>query len=515
VQGPTTPNRLYLWTGTIDADGHAGGPVINNPDDYNPVFNWTTYPERLQAAGVSWQLYANREVGDDGDHPFCGDYGDNPLWLFQAYHDSLNSSDPAARQLAERGGLHTTWLPDSGLGKDVNHVLADFIADCRAGTLPAVSWVVAPYGYSEHPAARPVDGAAYVQGMLRALFDNPKLWESTVVLIDYDENDGFFDHVIPPVAPPGTAGEYVNGRPIGLGPRVPMTVVSPWSRGGWLNSQVFDHTSVIRFLETWTGVREPNITSWRRAICGDLTSCFDFHRAQVTIPLLPNTAALRAEADRTQTKLPAPTPPPVGGQTKPTQEPGAAPARAIPYQPIANLTVSATGVGFDLANLGDAGLQLSVHSRTGLALTSERFDLAPRSGTATGSVPLAAATGGYDVAIHGPNGFLRRAHGDAISTSAGVEATLTIVGSPAHPRLKLVLSNRGKASVTVTLVGLAGPRAGRRTLRLNPGQHRTNVLHPVEAAHGWYDVTITLPEFAAYTRTFAGHLENGRPSITG
>ncbi|WP_143265555.1 alkaline phosphatase family protein, partial [Amycolatopsis lexingtonensis] len=204
VQGPTTPNRLYLFTGTIDAEGKAGGPANYNPADYKPVFSWTTYPERLQQHGVSWKVYANKEVGD-ASGSFVGDYGDNPLWLFQAYHQDYTS------ELSRRASVFQTWGPDSGQGKDVDHVLAEFKADCASGSLPKVSWIVAPYGYCEHPEARPVDGAAYTQTVLNALWANPKLWESTVVLINYDENDGFFDHVAPPIAPSGTAGEYIGG----------------------------------------------------------------------------------------------------------------------------------------------------------------------------------------------------------------------------------------------------------------------------------------------------------------
>jgi phospholipase C len=519
VQGPTTPNRLYLWTGTIDPEGRDGGPVINNPGGYRPFYTWTTYPERLQAAGVSWQVYADREAGDDVEHPFSGDFGDNPLWLFQTYHDSLTSSDAAAGELARRGGLHDGWLPASGLSLQVDHVLADFIADCRAGTLPAVSWVVAPYGYSEHPAARPVDGAAYTRGMLQALFDNPELWESTVVLIDYDENDGFFDHLIPPVAPPGTAGEYIGGRPIGLGPRVPMTVVSPWSRGGWVNSQVFDHTSVIRFLESWTGVHEPNISAWRRAICGDLTSCFDFDHRQTTIPLLPDTVALRAKADRTRSTLPTPAPPLVGRQTRPNQEPGTAPARAIPYQPMADLSASVSGVRYELSNHGTAALQLSVYSRTVTELIAERIDLAPACGTMRGEVPLGLPAGGYDVAVHGPNGFLRRASGDLATTVGGLEAGLALVGTGAgagtEPTLRLTLRNEGRADVTAVVTGIPGARAGNLTMQLQPGSSRAIAFSPLEDADGWYDVTVTLDGRSGYARTFAGHLENGRPSVTG
>ena len=115
-------------------------------------------------------------------------------------------------------------------------------------------------------------GAWYVAEVLDILTSNPDLWSKTALFVTYDENDGFFDHVLPPMAPQGTPGEYVQGKPIGLGPRVPMTVISPWSRGGWVNSQVFDHTSVLRFLEVWTGVREPNISAWRRCPPSSATS---------------------------------------------------------------------------------------------------------------------------------------------------------------------------------------------------------------------------------------------------
>lgn len=157
VLGPTSPNRCYLMTGTIDPEGLHGGPCAANPDDYLPVFNWTTYPERLQRAGISWQVYANDEVGDGDfpDHAYVGDFGDNMLWLFQVYHDALASRDAKVHQLAERASLHVGWKPNSGLGKDVNHVLAQFIADCQAGTLPAVSWIVGPYAYTEHSVGRP------------------------------------------------------------------------------------------------------------------------------------------------------------------------------------------------------------------------------------------------------------------------------------------------------------------------------------------------------------------------
>ena len=499
IKGPTTPNRLFLWSGTIDPQGRAGGPAFFNPDDYLPVYNWTTYPERLQSAGISWQVYANDEVGDGGgEDGWVGDYGDNPLWLFQAYHDALASPDPAVRQLADRASLRTAWKPNSGLGHNVDHVLAQFIADCASGTLPAVSWVVAPFVYSEHPTARPVDGAAYTQGVLNALWANPALWERTVVFVNYDEHDGFYDHLIPPTAPPGTPDEFVLGLPVGLGPRVPMTVVSPWSRGGWINSQVFDHTSVLRFLELWTGVRESNISAWRREIAGDLMSCFDFARHDASIPVLPDTAALRKIADETESKLPTPTPPSPGQQVSPVPEPGTAAARALPYQPLANVTVSAGMATLALSNAGAAALQMQVYSDPGEA---QRVDVGPGAQTVVNVV----IAGAYDIAVHGPNGFLRGAAGS--SAPAGVEVAVTLRGHA----LGVTFSNATPEQVTARVSGVGH---GIRTIKIRPGRSSIAV-DPIARDHGWYDITVTLDEDGAYTRRFAGHVENGKPSVTG
>ena len=510
IQGPTTPNRLFHWTGTINPAGDLGGPAITNPDDYNPVYNWTTYPERLQAAGISWQVYANKEVGDGGGADgWVGDYGDNPLWLFQAYHDSLNSTDPAKQQLAARANVIKQWLPNSGLGMNAGHVLADFVAAAKAGTLPRVSWIVAPYAWCEHPRARPVDGAVYVQTVLKALWSNPKLWESTALFINYDENDGFFDHIVPPTAPAGTPGEYVQGLPIGFGPRVPMTVISPWSRGGCVNSQVFDHTSVIRFLERWTGVHEPNISAWRRATAGDLTSCFDFSRQNLSIPGLPDALALQAIADQTQSKLPSPTPPATGAQSMPRQESGVRPARPIPYQATANASVDASGTAtLLLANGGAAQLQLAVYPAGGPA---SRYDVAPH-GQATATVP-AAGDGSYAIAVHGPNGFLREFAGKA--GGSAVEVTVTVVGEADCPRLRIAVHNGGAATAVVHVTGTR-PGAGRKaTYRVPAGTTVSTERDVIGDGHGWYDVSATVDGDASYQRRFAGHVENGDDSITG
>ncbi|MFI1919160.1 phosphocholine-specific phospholipase C [Nocardia sp. NPDC020380] len=504
VLGPTTPNRLYHWTGTIDPAGQFGGPAISNPADYNPVYKWTTYPERLQAKGITWKVYSNDEIGDDGVHPFVGDYGDNPLWLFDAYHDPKNT------ELATRAKVFgvQNWKPDSGQGKDVGHVLADFLADCAGGNLPQVSWVVAPYGYSEHPAARPVDGAAYTQAVLKALWGNQKLWNSTALLINFDENDGFFDHVPPPMAPAGTPGEFVNGLPIGLGPRVPMLVISPWSRGGWVNSQVYDHTSVIRFLEQWTGVQEPNISQWRRSICGDLTGCFDFAKPDTTIPVLPDADALRAQADATQSALPAPSPP--ADQQPPEQESGTRPARPLPYAAVANGTLTAAGaLTTTFANNGAADIQLGAYRADGR--TDGPWPYLVKAGAKVSDTWNVQnyADKKYGIAIHGPNRFLWRMTGTSTSP---LEVTASYTSDN---KLQLSMTNKGKATATVTVQANGYRSDGPWAYTIKAGQTTTDTWNALRYGNGWYDLSLTVDTDPAYTRDFRGHIEDGHASVTG
>jgi phospholipase C len=498
IQGPTTPNRLFLWTGTVDPAGTAGGPSISNPDDYLPVYHWTTYPERLQQAGVSWQVYANTEIGE-GD--WLGDYGDNPLWLFQAYHDAQKSADPAVRQLAERGSV-TPWQPDAGQGHSVDHVLSRFIGDCAAGNLPTVSWLVAPYRYSEHPQARPVDGAAYTQRVLRALWDNPHLWESTVVLLDFDENDGFFDHVPPPFPAAGTAAEYVDGKPVGLGPRVPMTVVSPWSRGRWVNSQVFDHTSVIRFLEVVTGVHEPNISAWRRAVCGDLTSCFDFATFDPSVPALPDVDALVAKADAEKTLPPVPAPAP-GAQPVPTQEPASRRRRTLPYQPNGNATVDHTTglVTVGLTNAGTATVSFAVHPDTTPFAATPVLVGPEQSGHYVWDTNT--SDGGYDLTVHGPDGFVRSFAGTIVRSGRHDGAVPAVTAQIDGSVLRLKLGNAGHSGVRFTLTGDDFPQ--RAQTRYVGGGDTQTVDWP--ARDGWYDVTVMASTGTRFAYRFAGHIE--------
>ncbi len=247
-------------------------------------------PSDWKRRGISWKVYQQKD-----------NYGCNMLETFQAFQDA-----PQGSPLRTRG--MTIGAADQ------------FEEDARNDRLPAVSWIIPTSYESEHPDFTPAEGAAFVASKINAIAANPEVWAKTVFILNYDENDGLFDHVAPPVPPAGTPGEFVRRLPIGAGFRVPCVIVSPWTAGGWVCSETFDHTSPLRFLEAFTGVREPNISDWRRKTFGDMTSAFRFDATPGKPPRLPNAIAALEVARMKIDQLPKPTP--LAEATLPAQEPG-------------------------------------------------------------------------------------------------------------------------------------------------------------------------------------------------
>ncbi|KJY43300.1 phospholipase C [Streptomyces sp. NRRL B-1568] len=465
VQGPTNPNRLYQWTGTIDPGGKQGGPVTDNSEK---GYGWTTYAERLEAAGVSWRVYQQQD-----------NYDDNPLAWFKQFQSAKPDSSLYVNGLQRRS--------------------ADaFAQDVAAGTLPAVSWVVAPEKQSEHPAYPPAYGADFTaKYVLEALAAHPEVWAKTVVFLNFDENDGFFDHVAPPVPPAGTPDEFVGGAPIGLGPRVPMTVVSPWSRGGHVHSEVLDHTSPLRFLENWTGVKEPNISAWRRTVCGDLMSAFDFGSKSVSFPALPDTAALVAACDR-QDGLPDATPP--ASAPRPAQEPGTRPSRGTGYGfDTTSWTDTATNrVWFKVVNTGTLGAGFTAYTVNYRAYEAWHYTV-PAGGSASDYFSALTYGGGkYDIDLHGPDGYLRGFKGDVRTwkDAAKGHPEAALSPDPAAPgTLRLTLTNAGGAPVVFTVSD-----GGKTTVAAGDSARLTLTAGP----DGSYDVSVTADVGDGFERRFAG-----------
>ena len=515
--GPTDPNRYYMWTGWVGNDGAGGGPVVDNAE---AGYSWGTYPERLQAAGVSWKIYQDIGLGlgaagtyGDTKDAYIGNYGDNSLLYFNQYRTAA-----VGTPLYEKAVTGTNVAVSGGL-------FDQFKQDCLDNKLPSVSWVVAPEAYTEHPNWPANYGAWYVSQVLDALTANPEVWSKTVFLVTYDENDGFFDHVVPPTVPPTSAlglstvettneifpgsSEYPEG-PYGMGVRVPMIVISPWSKGGYVNSQVFDHTSMIRFIEKRFGpskaaLQESNITPWRRAVGGDLTSAFNFATPNTAVAMLPSTTAY-APPDNARHPDYVPVPPLV--QAIPVQETGTRPAKALPYSLEVEGSVDAANAQLELrfVNSGKAAAVFQVRSLGGVQ--------APWSYTVgegadvTDTLAFAKlALGAYDFSVYGPNGFLRTFKGDQKQPALEVSNSFDARRQTFTVRVR----NTGDKSVPVTVRdGYANESVG-LTLKAGGEWEKT---WATEHSYGWYDLSVTSAGDKAYERRFAGHLENGRDSRT-
>lgn len=503
----TNPNRLYIWTGAHDPMGRGNGPALNNdydgwkdPDKHGG-YAWTTYPERLMDAGVSFQIY--QDMADN--------FSDNPLVGFRRYRAARGATSGPDLELARR----TITTRHLDLLKE----------DVRTGRLPQVSWIIAPTVWSEHPSvSTPLQGAEYTAQVLDALTANPDVWSRTVLLINFDENDGLFDHVPPPAPPARDPGdphrligattvpaeeEYhrlVRGdsdaayrnRPYGLGVRVPLYAVSPWSRGGYVASEVFDHTSVIRFLEKRFGVHEPNISAWRRAVCGDLTSCFDFTAPdnRSFLGQLPPTRALAQKAAMLEE-----TPPVLPSALKaPVQETGLRRRRPTPYRLTAALSIGGGKPCIEMRNLAGSGAAVfHLYRPAHLDKVPERYTVGAGHRLAA---PLAHADDrDHDIFLSGPAGFHRRFTGRAL---------LLIVEEHIHGgKANLLLRNLLSASQTVSMRDMSYGLPAQH-LTLAPGEGRS-VGVDLGASHGWYDLLI---EGEGNSVRLAGHDEDGQASFS-
>lgn len=527
----TYPNRLHLWTGCNGGGKVGGDPEMSNyGEDETPSadmatdkvmakgpHDWTTYAERLQAAGVSWKVYQEYD-----------NFGDNILSVFKPFRPC-----PKESPLYQRG---RSWVAEHKSGadrtrSDGEQLVEAFRADIAADRLPQVSWIVTAADLSEHPSAEPSKGEHVCAELIRALVDHPEVFAKTVFIVNYDEAGGFYDHMQPPMPPltpeqgfstVSVAGEIKQygadfegpnkgAYPLGLGIRVPAIIVSPWSRGGFVCSEVFDHTSTLRFLEKRFGVREDNISDWRRTVCGDLTSAFDFATPnQDWLSLsLPATADYMQRVTRSKgsPSLRIPVRQTPGGQDGPRRG-----ARPLPYALAADAHVQGGHMWIDLANTGKAGAVFQVFDNTDQA-GPWRFTLGAGERYTAGQWNHGGQGGGpYDLTVHGPNGFYRRFAGDT---------------SKPQPTVAVTADRQGRLVVTLTRTGA---EHGVATLEMNgdypltEGQARREVaLAPKAASRSvwdlrgsdhWYDLTLSLPGDPSFTQRLAGHLETGGPSRT-
>ena len=485
----TNPNRLHAFTGSNGLS--VGQAAVLDNTEPSAGFHWITYAERLQAAGVSWRVYQQ-----------SNNFDDNALAWFASFKDAKPGQP----------------LYDQGMAA-VPDLVTAFADDVANNALPQVSWIIAPDYLSEHASFKPAYGENLTAQLLAALVAHPSVYAKTVFILNYDENGGFFDHVPPPTPPSSSAnglstvttnGEITDGKPIGLGFRVPMMVVSPWSTGGWVCSEVFDHTSVLRFMENRFGVAEPNISPWRRAVCGDLTSAFDFNGSNTAWPHLPATRAYPAQADSQCSSLPSPASP--STQSMPVAESAnTRPARALPYELDIQGSVSSSDGRYmlEFINTGTVGAIFQVYA-------ANRSDGPWRYTVEAGktlSDDWSANTYSrsiYELEAHGPNGFLRVWQGHVTHAAAMPEISLAY--RPDRNSLQLIMTNTGSHACTFTVNN--GYFSEDVRIYAVPANGSKTDTWDLTSFANWYDLTITVAEASGWLRRIAGHMENGVASTS-
>ena len=550
VLSGTDPNRIFFWSGSNYDPAHREKGLHHTPETSEPNnlrswvagnwpdpgyaylgdgFDWPTIPDVLQDAGVSWRIY--QDPNDNWEGAMHGGLA------FNSFRNAKKGSP-----IYEQG--MSDWS------------LADLATHVKDGTLPQVSWIVPSQSECEHSAgSSPLSGARYTSQVLKALVGNPEVWSRTALFITFDENDGYFDHVPPPAVPSfnpdgslaGAASLDVKGmyfeapnfdhyhdllrertlgelgmdvppvniyldpkdkesglvRPYGMGPRVPMYVVSPWSKGGWVSSEVFDHSSVGQFLEKRFGVTVPAISPWNRAVAGDLTSAFDFASPNdPVVPELPETKhALNIEA--IQIAMP-PAAPPASPQAF-VQEQGTRPSRPTPYVLYVSSQVSDSGkVTLRFTNKGQQGAVFHVYDRLHLDRIPRRYTVEAGKTLDDTAWDAADDGGSYDLDVFSTNGFVRTFKGNvkqAGATALDLQLAYDVKGGAVLAQLR----NLGTTPVELRIVANEYRNDGPWLVPVAP-QATAEQSWKVSDSGNWYDFTISTP---GLERRFAGRMENG------
>jgi phospholipase C len=480
---------------------------------------------------------------------------------------STNRNDPFYHQLT------TLQYKDGAAEREVKvpkgDILHQFREDVKNGQLPAVSWIVAPENFSDHPSSAWY-GAWYISEVMDILTHNPEVWKKTIFILTYDENDGYFDHV-PPFAAPHphkkdtgvtskgidtgveyvanaeqqTVKDHVRESPIGLGYRVPMVIASPWSRGGWVNSEVFDHTSTLQFLEKFLNhkfekkIEESNISAWRRTVCGNLSSVFrpyngekiikpeflernefieSIHKAQFkNVP--SNYKRLTKEDIDQINKHPHLSP------LMPVQEKGIRSSCALPYELYADEQLSAgkrwLEIKFHCGNTvfgpSSAGSPFQVYAPgifRGEPVRIWDYAVAPGDEVTDKWLISDFENNNYHLRVYGPNGFFRELAGNhndpPIEMICRYQQEKTVI-KKFTGNIVLQITNTGKDPVLIEIADNAY-KTGKRTQQAGPAGSKNSValiMLNLTKSYGWYDFSVSINGNTSFERRYAGRVETG------
>ncbi len=644
----TTPNRLYLWTGTIrdEQNDQSTARVRNSQLDYDLPASWKTFPERLEENNIPWKIYQNEisvGVGFEGEEDaWLANFTDNPIEWFTQYHvqflpayikfipkkiellkseinkittqlsalkgdEEIKTKKQIAylekslqitleeqkkytlenyNKLSEKDkNLHTKAFTTNVNDPDYHNltsikykegteerevqipkgdVFHQFRKDVKNNKLPTVSWLVAPENFSDHPGA-PWYGAWYVSETMDILTQNPEVWKKTIFILCYDENDGYFDHVPPFVSPnpndPKTGKvssnidasvEYVTleqdskQRPaaearessIGLGYRVPLVIASPWSRGGIVNSQVCDHTSILMFLEKFlshkTGkkINETNISSWRRAVCSDLTSVFQpYNGEKIPLPeFLPkddfigdiHQAKFKKDPSGykplTATETDAVNRSASTSQLMPQQEKGVRQANPLPYQLYAEAKLNANKNAIDihLASSNSAFGERTAGSPFyiyGSKNSSPRYYAISAGDQLSDQWAISDFdSNNYQLSIYGPNGFFREFKGSNNDPQISVNCEYELIKNTLTGNIVVEITNNSASALKLNIRDNAY-KASIPSKTIEPGKRIAIPLNLVKSFN-WYDFTVAIEGNSSFEKRYAGHVETGKMSST-
>ena len=490
---------------------------------------------------------------------------------------TTNAGDPFYHQLT------TLSYEENGEKRELpvpkGDVLHQFRKDVESGQLPTVSWLSGAQNLSDHPSA-PWYGSLYASEILSILTKDPEVWKKTIFIVTFDENDGYYDHIPPFVAPdpldsttgkcsPGidTAIEYIRledelkegigkrearGGPVGLGFRVPLLIVSPWSRGGSVCSQVFDHTSTLQFLEGFMkkkygkDVKETNISDWRRTISGDLTTVFKPYDGEKTekLPFLEKNQFIekiynakfkkdivgfkplsKEEIDEINRNPLSPS------ARKSHQEKGIRPSCALPYQLYADGRLSTDKKNFELTFSAkneifgeqSKGSPFNVYfpgkyagRKGGFENVGSRSYAVVAGGSLVDTFPVQSFENGiYHIRVYGPNGFFRECKGK--SDEPGLRVDCEYERSKRSSK-----SLTGNLAIKITNL----EPAHSNTIEITDNAYKNKTIQKVITAEspvlildlgksfGWYDFTIRIAGSDVFEMRYAGRVETGEGSYT-
>ena len=196
-----------------------------------------------------------------------------PCFEHASITDFLDNSGLSWRYYTTSGGLLWTGpnaIQHMRLGPDWANVITPntaILTDIAQGNLPVVSWVIPRGQASDHPNTNLGEGPSWVASVVNAI-GNSKYWDSTAILITWDDWGGWFDHVAPPI---------LNSYEYGL--RVPLIVVSPYAKPGYISHQTHDFGSMLKFIES---IYDLPSLGYADAAADDLSDCFNFNQTPIT-----------------------------------------------------------------------------------------------------------------------------------------------------------------------------------------------------------------------------------------